>query len=141
AAWIWLVGGRHQLPGFAEPGRHAREIRRIAHRIVKSLPAGKWLGRTLEALRREQRRPQAVARGIADAHALGRPAQAFAEPCGLRGGGAECGHEVPLIEPEQLAGSGGGAEHAAGRGDVPALVVVVWRDRKPDTGLHLVAED
>ena len=44
AAWIWLVGGRHQLPGVAEARCHARQIGRIAHRIVKSLLACERLG-------------------------------------------------------------------------------------------------
>src|SRR5215468_3089882 len=42
---------------------------------------------------------------------------------------------------EQLAGARGGAKHAAGRGDVPTLVVMLRRDCKANARLNLVAEN
>ena len=140
AAGIGLDRVLRDLPGVAQAIGEGRPVRRLRHRVEEALHAGDRLGRALEPLLGEQRRPQAVARGIADADALGRPAQAFAQARRLRGRVAERPDHAPLVEPDQLAGGGGGAEHAAARGDVPALGVVAGRDGAADPALQLDAE-
>jgi hypothetical protein len=141
ATRIRLVGRRHDLESIAEAVGDDSEIGLIPERVVKTLPSRERLGGTVESLRSQQRRPQPVARGVTHADAFGRHAQAFAEAGGLCRGGAERGDELALVETEQLATGSRRAEHAAGRGDVPALIIVLRRDREPDASLHLLAED
>ena len=141
AARIRLVGRRHDLPAFAETVGDQRQIGRLRQRMIKTLHAGERFRRPLKTLFRQQRRPQAVARGVADAQAFRRRAQTLAQARGLRGRGAERPHHLALVERGQLSAACGSAEHAAGRGDVPSPVIMAGRDREPDAGLYLIAED
>src|SRR5437764_10746226 len=69
-----------------------------------------------------------------------RRTEAFAQPAGLGCGEAECGDERIGFERVKFAGTGGGAEYAAGRGDVPAAAVMAWRHRQPDPAFDFDAE-
>jgi hypothetical protein len=82
--------------------------------MVEALHAGERLRRPVEAFLRQQRRPEPVARGIADADAFRRRAQALAQAGRLRGRGPERPHHLALVEFEQPASSARGTENAAG---------------------------
>ena len=94
-------------------GAQGGPIRRLRHRAEKALYAGDRLWRPFESAFGEERRPQAVARAVADADALGRPAQTFAESASL----GRCARERPdhagFVETHELAGAGCRAEHPA----------------------------
>ncbi len=77
------------LPGLAQPVEQGRPVRRLAHGGEEALGAGDGLGRAGKALLGQQGGEQAVARGISDADALGRPAEAFAKTRRLRRGAAQ----------------------------------------------------
>ena len=140
-ARIGLIRRRHDLPVLAQAIHDDSQIGRLVQGMVESLYACQRLRRAVEALARQQRRPQAVARCVADAEALCRRAESLAEAGRLRGSTAKRPHHLPLVEPKKLAAPGRGAEHAAGRGDVPAPVIMAGRDRKTNARLHFVAED
>ena len=139
-ARIGLVRGRHDLKVLPQAIGDQRQIRRIAHSIVESLPAGQRFCRAVKTLLRKQRRPQPIARRVSHADAFCRHAQALAQAGRLCGRDAERGYQRAFTQTKQLAGGSRRAEHAASRGDVPALVVVLRRDRKPDACLDLVAD-
>jgi hypothetical protein len=73
-------------------------------------------------------------------NAFGRRAEAFAQARGLGRGEAKGGNHWLGFERKKFGAPCGGAEHAAGRGDVPAPPVMAWRHRKPDSAFNLGAE-
>jgi hypothetical protein len=58
----------------------------------------------------------------------------------LSASSAEREDHALAVEAEKPAGAGGRAEHAAGRGDVPALGIVAGKDRAADPAFDLDAE-
>src|SRR5581483_1316950 len=98
--------------------------------MIETLYARERFSGPVISLLGQQRRPQTVARGVADADAFGRRSQTFAQSRRLRGRNPERPHHLTLIQSQELGRRGRRAEYPAGRGDVPSPVVMTWRHRK-----------
>ena len=94
-----------------------------------------------EAVAREQRGEQAVARAMTDMQRLRHGAEVGLDAGGERGRDRKRGCGLRPVEPHQVARRRGGAEHAEGRGRMPALVVVVKVDAERDLALGFEAGD
>ena len=124
AARIRLESGLHDFPALAESAGENRKLRALGKRVEIALAAGERLGRAGKALRGQQSRPETVARRIADVNAFGRRAEAFAKARGLGRGKAKGEDHWLGLKRKKFGTPGGGAEHPAGRGDVPAPPVM-----------------
>ena len=113
----------------------------VAHRTCPAERALDRGGRGGVALLRQQRREQPIARGIADADVLRRTGQVLHQAGGLAGGDAQRVPGLRRVQAKQLRAGRRGAEHAAGRGDVPAPRVMAGRDDVADPALDLGAQD
>ena len=120
--------------------RDRREVRAVAHHGGEATRPGDRLGRAGDAGLREQRGRKSAARRAADTDALRHRAERLDQAGGLRRRVAERPDEMPCIEGQQLRDRRGGAEHAAGRRDVPAAPVVPGRDRIAEPAFDLDAE-
>src|ERR1019366_6527475 len=104
-------------------------MRETARRLDRALRAGEVSGR-------EQRRGEAVLRGAPGMKALAHRSEHLAQARGLCWRNAERPCHLLLVQSEQLASGGSGAEYARGAGDVPAHVVMLGKDRQPDAALR-----
>jgi hypothetical protein len=73
-------------------------------------------------------------------NAFGRRAKAFAQAGGLGRGEPEGKDHRFGLKPKNFSAPGGGAEYAAGSGDVPTPPIMARRHRKPDPAFNLGAE-
>ena len=142
AARVRLVGVAQQLPAFTQRTCHLGQRGRVAHRACpaeRTLDRG-WSGGV--ALLRQQGGEQSVARRIAHAHVLRR--RSAGSPPGRRTGWRRCPARATSARhpgPSSFAPAIGGAEHAAGGGDVPTARVMPGRDGVADPAFDLGAQD
>ena len=87
------------------------------------------VGRRSEAERRQLRRDDAAFGRASGMKRLGHGAEVLAQAAGLSGAQAQRAPRGFAIEAEELRGARGGADRAAGRGAVEALLVMARQDR------------
>ncbi len=141
AAGIRLVGVAAELPAFAEPARDRREIRLFAQHARESALAFDRPPGGGEIIFGEERGGEAVARGRSEVETFRHAAQHLDQSRALRGREPERPGHAQRVEAEELARGGGGAEHSAGAADVPAALVMPWRNGVADAAFGLDAEN